>query len=104
MTTYVLDRLYATVKEAIADAVVKAELVEADQLPAFVLEVPKDKAHGDLATNAAMQLTKLAKKIRVSLQKRLLSIWILKRRLFKVLRSLDQALLISGWTIAIYMK
>src|SRR5690606_20206715 len=62
MTTYVLDRLYATVKEAIADAVVKAELVEADQLPAFVLEVPKDKAHGDLATNAAMQLTKLAKK------------------------------------------
>lgn len=27
-----------------------------------MLEVPKDKAHGDLATNAAMQLTKIAKR------------------------------------------
>jgi len=62
MTNYVLDRMYAALKEAIANAVLKANLVEADQLPAFVLEVPKDKTHGDLATNAAMQLTKLAKK------------------------------------------
>lgn len=30
-------------------------------MPAFVVEVPKDKNHGDFATNAAMMLTKQAK-------------------------------------------
>ncbi|UQZ34293.1 arginine--tRNA ligase [Paenibacillus sp. PK3_47] len=50
------------VKEAIADAVVAAGIVAREELPAIVLEVPKDKAHGDLATNAAMQLTKIAKR------------------------------------------
>lgn len=50
------------VKEAIADAVVAAGLMTREELPAIVLEVPKDKAHGDLATNAAMQLTKIAKR------------------------------------------
>ncbi|MFD1776504.1 arginine--tRNA ligase [Paenibacillus rhizophilus] len=50
------------VKEAIADAVVTAGLVQREELPSIVLEVPKDKAHGDLATNAAMQLTKIAKR------------------------------------------
>lgn len=62
MKSYVLDSLYVTVKEAIANAVVKSGLVAREELPVFVLEVPKDKSHGDLATNAAMQLTKLAKK------------------------------------------
>lgn len=62
MKSYVLDSLYVTVKEAIANAVVKSGLVVREELPVFVLEVPKDKSHGDLATNAAMQLTKLAKK------------------------------------------
>ncbi|XEC94869.1 arginine--tRNA ligase [Paenibacillus tarimensis] len=59
---HVLENLHARLKEAIGDAVVKAGLVEPESLPAFVLEVPKEKAHGDLATNAAMQLTKLAKR------------------------------------------
>lgn len=31
------------------------------QMPAFVVEVPKDKSHGDFATNAAMLLTKQLK-------------------------------------------
>lgn len=31
------------------------------ELPAFIVEVPKDKTHGDFATNAAMVLTKQAK-------------------------------------------
>lgn len=31
------------------------------ELPAFIVEVPKDKSHGDFATNAAMLLTKQAK-------------------------------------------
>lgn len=62
MSGNVLEQLYEQVKGAIADAAVAAGLAGREELPAFVLEVPKDKAHGDLATNAAMQLTKLAKK------------------------------------------
>lgn len=58
----VLDELYDKVKGAVADAAVAAGLAAREELPVFVLEVPKDKSHGDLATNAAMQLTKLAKK------------------------------------------
>lgn len=62
MSNYVLDELYNTIKEEIKHAVLKAGLVEESELPEFVLEVPKDKTHGDLATNTAMQLTKIAKK------------------------------------------
>jgi arginyl-tRNA synthetase len=59
----VLEQLQAAVKEALADAVLEAGLVSTkDELPPIVLEVPKDKTHGDLATNLAMQLTKIAKK------------------------------------------
>lgn len=57
-----LQLAHERVKEAIADAVVAAGLVSREELPAIVLEVPKDKAHGDMATNAAMQLTKIAKR------------------------------------------
>jgi len=60
--TNVIDQLYANVKNAIADAVVAAGIVTREELPEFVLEVPRDKSHGDLATNAAMQLTKIAKR------------------------------------------
>ncbi|TYP69442.1 arginine--tRNA ligase [Paenibacillus methanolicus] len=62
MTTNVLEQLHAQVREAIADAVVAAGLASREELPVFAIEVPKEKAHGDLATNAAMQLTKIAKK------------------------------------------
>jgi len=59
----VLEQLQTSVKEALAEAALKAELVASrDELPSIALEVPKDKAHGDLATNLAMQLTKIAKK------------------------------------------
>ncbi|MCL6606156.1 MAG: arginine--tRNA ligase [Paenibacillus sp.] len=57
-----LELINERVKEAIADAVLAAGLVTREELPAITLEVPKDKAHGDLATNAAMQLTKIAKR------------------------------------------
>ncbi|MFC5651273.1 arginine--tRNA ligase [Paenibacillus solisilvae] len=62
MKLNVIEQLNQKVKEAIADAVVAAGLVTREELPVFVLEVPKEKSHGDLASNAAMQLTKLAKK------------------------------------------
>ncbi|WP_270167406.1 arginine--tRNA ligase [Paenibacillus sp. SYP-B4298] len=58
----VLEATYSRLKSAIGKAAVAAGLAQQEELPAFVLEVPKEKAHGDLATNAAMQLTKLAKK------------------------------------------
>ncbi|TVX96836.1 arginine--tRNA ligase [Cohnella terricola] len=59
----VLEQLQLSVKGALADAALKAGIVSSrEDLPAIVLEVPKDKTHGDLATNLAMQLTKIAKK------------------------------------------
>jgi arginyl-tRNA synthetase len=59
----VMEQLHAGVKEALANAAVEAGFVSSrDELPPIVLEVPKDKTHGDLATNLAMQLTKIAKK------------------------------------------
>ena len=58
----VLEQLNNAVKNAVGEAVIAAGLVTREELPAFVIEVPKDKSHGDLATNAAMQLTKIAKK------------------------------------------
>ncbi|MFD2329290.1 arginine--tRNA ligase [Cohnella sp. GCM10020058] len=58
----VLEQTYEVLKEAIAEAAVNAGVVEREQVPAIVIEVPRDKAHGDLATNAAMQLTRIAKK------------------------------------------
>jgi len=50
------------VTEALRQAAVKAGLVAEEELPVIALEVPKEKAHGDLATNFAMQMTKAAKK------------------------------------------
>lgn len=47
-------------KEAIEAAIKKAELV--DEVPEIKVEVPKDKKNGDFSTNAAMMLTKLARK------------------------------------------
>ncbi|WP_372633291.1 arginine--tRNA ligase [Cohnella sp.] len=59
----VLEQLQLSVKEALADAALAAGLVaDKGELPVIALEVPKDKAHGDLATNLAMQLTKIAKR------------------------------------------
>ncbi|WP_110929788.1 arginine--tRNA ligase [Paenibacillus bouchesdurhonensis] len=62
MTVNPLEQINQSVKEAILNAVVAAGLAARDEVPAIVLEVPKDKAHGDLATNAAMQLTRIAKR------------------------------------------
>ncbi|WP_123042782.1 arginine--tRNA ligase [Cohnella candidum] len=59
----VLEKLHTVMGNALSDAALGAGLVDSrDELPAIVLEVPKDKSHGDLATNLAMQLTKIAKR------------------------------------------
>lgn len=57
-----LEQMSQTLKDAILEAIVQAGLAQCEEIPAIVLEVPKDKAHGDFATNAAMQLTRIAKK------------------------------------------
>ncbi|MEJ8307292.1 arginine--tRNA ligase [Saccharibacillus sacchari] len=62
MTINPLEQLENTVKTAVAQAIAKAGLVAETDIPEIGLEVPKDKTHGDLSTNAAMQLTRLAKK------------------------------------------
>ncbi|WP_027415250.1 arginine--tRNA ligase [Aneurinibacillus terranovensis] len=48
--------------EEIKQAVVASGMVESEQIPDFVLEIPKEKSHGDYATNIAMQLTRIARK------------------------------------------
>lgn len=50
------------IKKEIAAAVVKAGLASEDQIPEVELTLPKEKAHGDYATNIAMQLARVAKK------------------------------------------
>ncbi|MBB6733768.1 arginine--tRNA ligase [Cohnella zeiphila] len=59
----VLEQLREKVRTSLADAALAAGLVAAkEELPEVVLEAPKDKAHGDLASNLAMQLTKIARR------------------------------------------
>ncbi|HYK73303.1 MAG TPA: arginine--tRNA ligase, partial [Pseudoneobacillus sp.] len=49
-------------KQEIKAAVMKAELATEEQIPDVILEIPKEKAHGDYSTNMAMQLARVAKK------------------------------------------
>ncbi|TFJ93391.1 arginine--tRNA ligase [Lentibacillus salicampi] len=58
----ILSQTEDTLKQEIAAAVLKAELAGEDELPEVILEKPKEKAHGDFATNIAMQLARIAKK------------------------------------------
>ncbi|RYL95105.1 arginine--tRNA ligase [Sporolactobacillus sp. THM7-4] len=58
----IVEQVKQQLKEEIRQAVIRAGLAEARQLPDVVLEAPKEKAHGDFATNMAMQLARIAKK------------------------------------------
>lgn len=57
-----VEQMQQLLKDEIKAAVLKAQLVNEEEIPAIVLELPKDKAHGDYSTNMAMQLTRIAKK------------------------------------------
>lgn len=46
----------------IKTAVTKALMIPEDEIPNILLEVPKEKSHGDYSTNIAMQLARVAKK------------------------------------------
>src|SRR5690625_5320882 len=58
----VLAQTEETIKEEIIAAVVKAKLAKAEELPDITIEKPKEKQHGDFASNIAMQLARIAKK------------------------------------------
>lgn len=56
----VLEQVKELVKAAVEEAVQATGLAEGASMPEIVLEVPKEKIHGDLSTNIAMQLTRIA--------------------------------------------
>ncbi|WP_078543385.1 arginine--tRNA ligase [Litchfieldia alkalitelluris] len=58
----VFDQVKERLKDEIKASVVKAGLALEEQIPDVVLEIPKEKAHGDFSTNMAMQLARIAKK------------------------------------------
>lgn len=58
----IVGKIQEQLKSEIKAALLKAGLAAEEELPAIVLETPKDKAHGDYSTNIAMQLARIAKK------------------------------------------
>ncbi|UAL47262.1 arginine--tRNA ligase [Sutcliffiella horikoshii] len=58
----IVEQVQERLKEEIKASVLKAGLATEEQIPAVVLETPKDKANGDYSTNMAMQLARIAKK------------------------------------------
>lgn len=58
----IVEQVKENLKAEIGASIVKAGLATEEQIPDIVLEIPRDKTHGDYATNAAMQLARVAKK------------------------------------------
>ncbi|MCS0655050.1 arginine--tRNA ligase [Cytobacillus firmus] len=58
----IVEQVQGKLKQEIKDAVVKAGLAAEEQIPDVILEIPKEKSHGDYSTNMAMQLARVAKK------------------------------------------
>ncbi|MDE1359598.1 arginine--tRNA ligase [Bacillus paralicheniformis] len=58
----IVEQMKDVLKQEIKEAVMKAGLAAESEIPEVVLEVPKDKSHGDYSTNMAMQLARIAKK------------------------------------------
>jgi len=57
----IVEQKEAVIKEELRQAVLKAGLAKEEELPEIILEKPKVKAHGDYASNIAMQMTRVAK-------------------------------------------
>ncbi|MDP4162024.1 MAG: arginine--tRNA ligase [Bacillota bacterium] len=58
----IVEQVQSKMKQEIKAAVLKANLAAEEQIPDVILEIPKDKTHGDYSTNMAMQLARVAKK------------------------------------------
>lgn len=57
-----LEQKKEMLKQEIKQAIIQAQLVNEAEIPDILLEVPREKEHGDWATNIAMQLTRIARK------------------------------------------
>jgi len=57
-----VNKIEVSLKEVLRKAIIDLEYVEDYNLEQIVIEIPKDKAHGDYSSNIAMQLTKLLRK------------------------------------------
>src|SRR5690625_2871400 len=58
----ILQEVEGNLKTALKKAIIDAQLASKEEIPSIILEKPKQKEHGDFATNIAMQLAKIAKK------------------------------------------
>ncbi|WP_203363470.1 arginine--tRNA ligase [Bacillus sp. REN10] len=58
----IAEKVQEELKSEVKAAVIKAGLAQEEEIPAVILETPKEKAHGDYSTNMAMQLARIAKK------------------------------------------
>lgn len=58
----IVEEVQSKLKDEIKAAVINAGLAAETEIPNVILEVPKEKSHGDYSTNMAMQLARVAKK------------------------------------------
>ena len=57
-----VNKIELSLKEVLKQAIIDLKYVEDYHLDQIVIEIPKDKAHGDYSSNIAMQLTKILKR------------------------------------------
>ncbi len=57
-----VNKIEVSLKEVLRKAIIDLEYVEDYALEQIVIEIPKNKAHGDYSTNLAMQLTKILRR------------------------------------------
>lgn len=89
----IVGQIEETLKQGIESAVLEAGLASKDEMPDVVLETPKDSAHGDYATNMAMQLARIAKKAPRQIAEEIVQHLDSEKHLSNRLTLLDQVLL-----------
>ena len=57
-----INKIEATLKNVLKKAIISCGFVEDCDQENIIIEIPRDKTHGDYSTNLAMQLTKLLKR------------------------------------------
>lgn len=60
--TMAVNKIELSLKKVLRQAMIKLEYVEDYDLERIVIEIPKDKTHGDYSSNIAMQLTKILRR------------------------------------------
>ena len=60
--TMAVNKIELSLKKVLQKAIIDLGYVEDYNLEQIVIEIPKDKAHGDYSSNIAMQLTKVLRR------------------------------------------